>query len=464
MPRRTRRLRAHVEDQPYALTRGHGSDEASNVDDRRHRLGHPGRALPQRRRRLGTAQRRRTSSPRPSPGPSMRSRARSATCSPAPSTTATSSPRTRSCATNSGKAELKANETWAENRQLQQLSTQLDVPFVGSLPTVAAQVTALSPTNFAATVDISKGRDNGVMVGMPVVANGGLVGIVIQTTPHGATVRLITDVKSLIGVTFGSGKTSIVVSGQGVNNGLGATAVPLTSSVRAGTVLETNGLDGGLYPPGLPGRQGLEGDAHARRGDLQPLAAPAGQPARPRLPRRRAVGALDVTRALIPVTVVTMFIVGVQLSVFSTLAVRRRRLHARVALALRARPRGLHDAGASGRRSWAASSSTRTPPRPSASPRWWASCSPTARRASARKASATSTPRPGGSRRSSRPARASRRRSSTPLGGIGVLNFSLWHGSLVNSMVVNAVAFFVLARPVSRLARRVGRVGVRAYR
>ena len=32
-----------------------------------------------------------------------------------------------------GKAELKANETWAENRQLQQLSTQLDVPFVGSL-------------------------------------------------------------------------------------------------------------------------------------------------------------------------------------------------------------------------------------------------------------------------------------------------------------------------------------------
>lgn len=50
------------------------------------------------------------------------------------------------------------------------------------------------------------------------------------------------------------------------------------------------------------------------------------------------------------------------------------------------------------------------------------------------------------------------------IGGIGVLNFSLWHGSLVNSMVVNAVAFFVLARPVSRLARMVGRSGVRARR
>ena len=28
--------------------------------------------------------------------------------------------------------------------------------------------------------------------------------------------------------------------------------MPLTSSVRSGTVLSTNGLDGGLFPPGLP--------------------------------------------------------------------------------------------------------------------------------------------------------------------------------------------------------------------
>lgn len=49
-------------------------------------------------------------------------------------------------------------------------------------------------------------------------------------------------------------------------------------------------------------------------------------------------------------------------------------------------------------------------------------------------------------------------------GGVGVFNFSLWHGSLVDSMVVNAVTFFVLARPVSRLARLFGRVGVRARR
>jgi len=60
-----------------------------------------------------------------------------------------------------GKAQQRESETWSFERQLEQVTTQLDVPFVGSLPTVAAQVTTLSPTNFAATVDIDKGRNQG---------------------------------------------------------------------------------------------------------------------------------------------------------------------------------------------------------------------------------------------------------------------------------------------------------------
>ena len=151
-----------------------------------------------------------------------------------------------------GQAQLRANQVWALERQLQQITTGLNVAFIGSLPTVVAQVTTLSPTNFAATVDISKGRDNGVLVGMPVIANGGLVGQVVATTPRGATVRLITDVNSSIGVTFGNAKVSLVISGRGVNNGLGATAVPLSTAIKPGTVLSTDGLRGGIFPPGIP--------------------------------------------------------------------------------------------------------------------------------------------------------------------------------------------------------------------
>jgi cell shape-determining protein MreD len=36
------------------------------------------------------------------------------------------------------------------------------------------------------------------------------------------------------------------------------------------------------------------------------------------------------------------------------------------------------------------------------------------------------------------------------------LNFSLWRDGLVAAMVVNAIAFFLLARPMTRLARWVG--------
>jgi rod shape-determining protein MreC len=117
---------------------------------------------------------------------------------------------------------------------------------------VAAQVTTVSPTSFAATVDIDKGRNQGLLAGMPVVANGGLVGSILSTTPNGATVRLISDTSSVIGVTFGKGVSDILVSGRGVNNGLAATSVALSSSVGPGTLLATDGLQGGLFPPGLP--------------------------------------------------------------------------------------------------------------------------------------------------------------------------------------------------------------------
>lgn len=41
-------------------------------------------------------------------------------------------------------------------------------------------------------------------------------------------------------------------------------------------------------------------------------------------------------------------------------------------------------------------------------------------------------------------------------GSFLTLNFSLWRDSLLSAMVVNALAFLLLARPVTRLARWVG--------
>jgi len=48
--------------------------------------------------------------------------------------------------------------------------------------------------------------------------------------------------------------------------------------------------------------------------------------------------------------------------------------------------------------------------------------------------------------------------------GLFTLDVGLWRGSLLVAMVVNALAFFVLARPATRVARAVGRLGERVRR
>jgi hypothetical protein len=48
--------------------------------------------------------------------------------------------------------------------------------------------------------------------------------------------------------------------------------------------------------------------------------------------------------------------------------------------------------------------------------------------------------------------------------GAFALDFNLWRGSVLSMMFVNAGAFFILARPVTRLARSVSNVGERVHR
>ena len=50
------------------------------------------------------------------------------------------------------------------------------------------------------------------------------------------------------------------------------------------------------------------------------------------------------------------------------------------------------------------------------------------------------------------------------MSGVFALDFTLWRGSLLDSMAVNAVAFFLLARPLARLAFAMSSPALRARR
>lgn len=151
-----------------------------------------------------------------------------------------------------GQAQQQLAQNQAATTQLALLTQSQHVATVTGVTSVLAQVTQDSPTNFAATITISKGQSDGVLDGMPVMGSGGLVGRVISVSAHRSEVRLLSDPSTLLSATFGNGATDVLVAGQGLNANLQATAIPITSAISVGQLLSTSGLQGGLFPPGLP--------------------------------------------------------------------------------------------------------------------------------------------------------------------------------------------------------------------
>jgi rod shape-determining protein MreC len=139
-----------------------------------------------------------------------------------------------------------------QHEQLEQLMALDRLPFLEGLPRVTAQTIAIDTSNFAATITIDKGRSDGVDVGMPVVGGGGLVGQVVQSAHSSATVRLITDGQSRVGVAFGPEQSPATLDGQGAGQLMTLDFVAPGTSLHVGQHLFTNGLQGGEYPKGIP--------------------------------------------------------------------------------------------------------------------------------------------------------------------------------------------------------------------
>jgi rod shape-determining protein MreC len=135
---------------------------------------------------------------------------------------------------------------------LTQLSRLTKLPFATTLASMPAEVTQMTPTNLQLTFVIDRGSVNGVAVGDPVVGDAGLVGRVVQVTSTTSTVLMLTDPSSTVGVRIPkSGQVGAAV-GQGTGRSLAINLVVPGTHIRRGAVLVTSGLQGELFPPGLP--------------------------------------------------------------------------------------------------------------------------------------------------------------------------------------------------------------------
>jgi rod shape-determining protein MreC len=157
----------------------------------------------------------------------------------------------------------------ASIRQIAALKRLANLPFVGDLNGVDAQIVLGSPGNFEATVVLNKGTGDGIVVDQPVVSGRGLLGRIARASVKRSTVLLLTDRDSGLGVRDAQTGALGIINGRPDAEVQTLDADPQSAvPFRRGDELVTAGTVGGPYPPDVP--VGRVTSVRQRPGDLVP--------------------------------------------------------------------------------------------------------------------------------------------------------------------------------------------------
>ncbi len=150
-------------------------------------------------------------------------------------------------------AELRLQQRTDDYSRLraQELDDLLRVAGLGRYRVLPAQVIAVSPQQgFAWTVLIDAGRLDGLQVDQTVINGDGLVGRISSVTASTATVLLLIDPESSVGVRVEGNLQLGIATGQGLGS-LELKLLDPQAPLAVGDRLVTRG-DGSLYVPGVP--------------------------------------------------------------------------------------------------------------------------------------------------------------------------------------------------------------------
>ncbi|RJQ81647.1 MAG: rod shape-determining protein MreC [Desulfobacteraceae bacterium] len=135
---------------------------------------------------------------------------------------------------------LQAN---ARLRQLLELGQEVQQRFQ------AAQVVGKDPSPWFQTVLVDKGRDNGVVMGLPVINAQGIVGLVVEVTQRYAKVMLITDPNSAVDAVVQKSRARGIIKG-GTSGYCVFNYVLRKHDLDIGDTVISSGMDG-VFPKGL---------------------------------------------------------------------------------------------------------------------------------------------------------------------------------------------------------------------
>ncbi len=165
-------------------------------------------------------------------------------------------------------------EALNENKRLKELLTYKHrIPY----ETIAARVISYDPSNWANTIIIDRGKEDGIYKRAPVVTyqdgKEGLVGKVIEVEKHCASVLLLHDQNSMIGAQILRSKDKGVIEGDNYRF-CKLKFLPYDADVVKKDIVVTSG-DGGIFPKGLfigyVGHVGLKDSGLFRDVDILPF-------------------------------------------------------------------------------------------------------------------------------------------------------------------------------------------------
>jgi rod shape-determining protein MreC len=113
----------------------------------------------------------------------------------------------------------------------------------------AASVIGRDPSPFLSYVIINVGTNQGVLPGMPVVTEKGLVGRVDAVISEAARVQLVTDAASAVNVRMQASNSEAMLVGSTTGD-LSLDMIPQDANIQVGDVVLTSGL-GGNYPSNI---------------------------------------------------------------------------------------------------------------------------------------------------------------------------------------------------------------------
>jgi rod shape-determining protein MreC len=181
--------------------------------------------------------------------------------------------RSRALAGELDVANARLRAARADARSLAQLKRLMAVREPSRHVLVTTRIAAATGGSVVRTAMLAVGRSAGIGPGLPVIADTGLIGQIVEAGEQSARVLLLTDNASRVPVIVERTGQPGIAAGRGVPSLLLTDRVGAEQPLQPGDRVVTSG-DGGVFPPGVP--VGVVIDPRAGGPLIRPAANPLG--------------------------------------------------------------------------------------------------------------------------------------------------------------------------------------------